>query len=62
MVVRYPPTEWNETALLILTVVAGIPGGAQLLSVLGQMRNGSLTESQSSLPQEQSPLPDSPST
>lgn len=63
MVVNYPPTEWNETALLILTVVSGIPGGAQLLSVISQMRNGSSPiELPSSPPAEPSSLPPSPSS
>lgn len=57
-VLTVPPGELNEFVLLILAVVAGMPGAAQLLS----LRNGGIIEPPSSPSPGQAPLPESPSS
>lgn len=54
-----PPGELNEMALLILAIVAGVPGASQFVSLI---RNGSPTELPSSQFPPPQPLPDSPSS
>lgn len=58
--VTVPPDHQNEMVLLILALVAGIPGASQLVSIV---RNGTPIVSQSSSsPPEVLPLPESPSS
>lgn len=57
-VLTVPPGDLNEFVLLILAVVAGMPGAAQLLS----LRNGGAIDGSSSQSPVPAPLPDSSSS
>lgn len=60
--VTVPPDLQNEMTLLILALVAGVPGASQLLTIVSNARNGSPTDSSSLPSQPGAPLPDSPSS
>jgi hypothetical protein len=58
-ILTVPPGELNEMALLILAIVAGVPGASQFASLI---RNGTPTALPSLPSPPSEPLPDSPSS
>lgn len=58
-VLTVEPGELNEGVLLILALVAGVPGASQIVSLI---RGGSLTALSSSESPASQPLPESPSS
>jgi hypothetical protein len=56
-VLTVKPGDLNEMVLLILALIAGVPGTAQIVSLI---RGGSPTDTLSSVPQPLASQPDSP--